>query len=190
MVQSKAKTVAQYLKELPADRRAALEELRKVFRDNVDEDIVEIMSYGMIGYHVSHEACPDGYHCDPKIPLPYAGLASQKNHMSLYMMGLYMDKDDVQWFEKAWKATGRKLDMGKACVRFKKIEDVPLEVVAEAIRRMPSPRYIHTYEANLVGTSGSRRPQSSKQAANKVVARKASKQGAASEKASKKAAKK
>lgn len=178
MVQSSAKTVAQYLKELPADRREALKVLRKVFLDNVDGDIVEIMSYGMIGYHVSHKAYPDGYHCDPKIPLPYAGLASQKNHMSLYMMGLYMDKDDVGWFEKAWKATGKKLDMGKACVRFKKIEDVPLDVVAEAIRRMPSPRYIHTYEASLVGTSGSRKPQPSKKAAKKVVAKKAAKKAA------------
>jgi len=175
MVQSKAKTVAQYLKELPADRRDALVALRAVFLDNVDADIDEGMSYGMIGYHVSRKAYPDGYHCDPSMPLPYAGLASQKNHMSLYMMGLYMDPGDVAWFQEAWKATGKKLDMGKSCVRFKKLEDVPLDVVAEAIRRMPSKRYIETYESNLVGAAGSRRPQSSKKAAAKVVAKKAAK---------------
>ena len=145
MVQSKAATVAQYLKELPADRRDALVVLRKVFLDNVDADIDERMSYGMIGYHVSMKAYPGGYHCDPSMPLPYAGLASQKNHMSLYMMGLYMDPEDVAWFQNAWKATGNKLDMGKSCVRFKKIEDVPLDVVAAAIRRMPSKRYIATF---------------------------------------------
>ncbi|MGC6487284.1 MAG: DUF1801 domain-containing protein [Planctomycetota bacterium] len=175
MVQSKAKTVAQYLRELPADRRAALEALRAVLLDNVDDDIAERMSYGMIGYHVSFEAYPDGYHCDPSTPLPYAGLASQKNHMSLYMMGLYMDPDDVAWFQRAWQATGKKLDMGKSCVRFKKLDDVPLDVVAEAIRRMPSARYIETYESHLVGAAGSRRPQSSKRAAAKVAAKKAAK---------------
>jgi hypothetical protein len=175
MVQSKAETVAQYLAELPLDRRAALEVLREVFLQNVDADIVETMSYGMIGYHVSFDAYPGGYHCDPSTPLPYAGLASQKNHMSLYMMGLYMDPLDVARFQEAWRATGKKLDMGKSCVRFKKIEDVPLDVVAEAIRRMPSKRYIEVYEGHLVGASGSRRPQSSKKAAKKVAAKKAAK---------------
>lgn len=159
MVQSKAKTVAQYLRELPDDRRAALQVLREVFLENVDSDIVEVMSYGMIGYHVSFDAYPGGYHCDPSTPLPYAGLASQKNHLALYMMGLYMDPDDVAWFQSAWKATGNRLDMGKSCVRFRRIEDVPLEVVAEAIRRMPSKRYIQTYEAHLGGAAGRRRPQ-------------------------------
>lgn len=159
MVQSKAKTVAQYLRELPDDRRAALQVLREVFLENVDSDIVEVMSYGMIGYHVSFDAYPGGYHCDPSTPLPYAGLASQKNHLALYMMGLYTDPDDVAWFQSAWKATGNRLDMGKSCVRFRRIEDVPLEVVAEAIRRMPSKRYIQTYEAHLGGAAGRRRPQ-------------------------------
>ncbi len=88
------------------------------------------------------------------------------------MMCLYMDPEDVAWFQKAWKATGNKLDMGKSCVRFKKIDDVPLDVVAAAIRRMPSKRYIATYEATLAGAAGSRRPQSSKQAAAKKAAKK------------------
>ena len=172
MVQSKAKTVAQYLRELPDDRRAALQVLREVFLENVDSDIVEVMSYGMIGYHVSFDAYPGGYHCDPSTPLPYAGLASQKNHLALYMMGLYMDPDDVAWFQSAWKATGNRLDMGKSCVRFRRIEDVPLEVVAEAIRRMPSKRYIQTYEAHLGGAAGRRRPQRNGKAGAKKAAKK------------------
>jgi len=172
MVQSKAKTVAQYLRELPDDRRAALQVLREVFLENVDSDIVEVMSYGMIGYHVSFDAYPGGYHCDPSTPLPYAGLASQKNHLALYMMGLYMDPDDVAWFQSAWKATGNRLDMGKSCVRFRRIEDVPLEVVAEAIRRMPSKRYIQTYEAHLGGAAGRRRPQRAGKAGAKKAAKK------------------
>ena len=151
MVQSKATTVAQYLRELPGDRRSALTALRAVFRDNCDDGIVERMSYGMIGYHVSFEAYPAGYHCDPSMPLPFAGLASQKNHMSLYMMCHYADADDAAWFQKAWKATGKKLDMGRSCVRFKRLEDVPLDVVAEAIRRMPSRRYVGVYEAAFAG---------------------------------------
>jgi hypothetical protein len=183
MVQSKATTVARYLKELPADRREALEVLRRVVLDNIDADIEERMSYGMIGYHVSKKAYPDGYHCDPSMPLPYAGLASQKSSISLYMMGLYMDPDDVGWFQRAWKATGKKLDMGKSCVRFKRIEDVPLDVVAQAIRRMPSARYIATYEATLKGGGG--RSGGAKKATKKVV-----KKSGASKTAAKKAAKK
>ena len=175
MVQSKAKTVARYLKELPPDRRQALEVLRAVFLDNIDDDIVEVMSYGMIGYHVSFDAYPAGYHCDPSTPLPYAGLASQKNHMSLYMMGLYMDPDDVAQFRAAWRATGKRLDMGKSCVRFKRVEDVPLDVVAAAIRRMPSRRYIATYTASLTGPVGSTRSRSAGEAAAKASSKKAAK---------------
>jgi len=108
----------------------------------------------MIGYYVPHSVFPAGYHCDPKQPLPYAGLASQKGHMSLYLMGLYIGdgadtSDLVRWFREAWTSTGRKLDMGKACVRFKKIEDVPLAVVGEAIRRLPAKIYIARYLAVL-----------------------------------------
>ena len=101
------------------------------------------------GYAVPHSRYPAGYHCNPKQPLPFAGLASQKGHMSLYLMGCYMNADLTAWFEKAWKATGRKLDMGKACVRFKKLEDLALDVIGEAIRRMPAKAYIAQYEANL-----------------------------------------
>jgi len=182
MVQSKASTVAEYLGELPSDRREAIEAIRDVFLANIDEGIEERMSYGMIGYHVPLSVYPAGYHCDPQMPLPYASLASQKNHMAIYMMGLYMDADDTKWFEKAWKAAGKKLDMGKSCVRFKRIEDVPLDVVAEAIRRMPSPRYVATYEAAFVASGRSAR----KPAAKKPAARKATAKKAAAKKAAKK----
>lgn len=151
-MQSKAVTVEDYLKSLPDDRRAAIEAVRKVFLDNIDENVEERMSYGMIGYAIPHRVFPAGYHCDPKMPLPYAGLASQKGHMSLYLMTVYDCEGEntlSSWFRAAWAKTGKKLDMGKCCVRFKKLEDVAIEVVAEAIRRMPSATHIKHYETML-----------------------------------------
>lgn len=152
-MQSKAKTVAEYLASLPDDRRRAIEAVRRVILDNLDSDYEEGMSYGMIGYYVPHRVYPAGYHCDPKQGLPYAGLASQKNYMSLYLMGLYCgcvegvsDTALMQWFRDAWAKSGRKLDMGKACIRFRKLEDLPLDVVGEAIRRLPASVYIEQYE--------------------------------------------
>ena len=125
-MQSKAKTVAEYLASLPADRREALQAVRQVILANLDADYEEGMQYGMIGYYVPHRVFPDGYHCDPKQPLPFAGLASQKGHLSLYLMTTYSPQGHAggDWFRKAWLATGRKLDMGKACVRFQKADDV------------------------------------------------------------------
>src|SRR5690606_8428068 len=121
--------------ELPEDRRKALEAVRKVIRKNLPQGYKEGMQYGMIGYFVPHSVYPPGYHCDPKQPLPFAGLASQKGHMSLYIGGAYMLPELETWFRKAWTADGRKLDMGRACGRFKKLDDVPLEVVGEAVKR-------------------------------------------------------
>jgi len=162
-MQSKATTVAAYLAALPADRRAALEAVRAAIRKGLDADYEEGMQYGMIGYYVPHSVFPAGYHCDPKQPLPFAGLASQKGHMSLYMMGLYIGADGgetplTKWFREAWTKTGRKLDMGKACVRFKKLEDVPLDVVTEAVRRLPAKKYIATY-TEVLASSASRTPR-------------------------------
>ena len=164
MVQSKATTVGQYLRELPEDRREAIAAIRTVILSNIDADIEEIMSYGMISYHVSLKAYPGGYHCNPEMPLPYVSIASQKNNLAVYMMGLYMDPDDTAWFVKSWKATGKKLDMGKSCVRFKKLDGIPLDLLAEAIRRMPSKRYIAIYEAHLIGAGKERKPATSKKA--------------------------
>lgn len=146
---SKATTVKQYLNELPAERRAALEAVRAVFHENLDRDYEEGMQYGMIGYYVPHSVYPSGYHCNPKEPLPFAGLASQKNHMSISIMGMYGDAAQTAWFTQAWAKTGKKLDMGKCCIRFKRVEDLALDVIAEALRRMPAKYYVARYEATL-----------------------------------------
>src|SRR5215510_4562835 len=128
-MQSKAATVEQFLAALPEDRRAAIQAVREVILKNLDKDYEEGMQYGMLGYYVPHRVFPAGYHCDPKQPLSFAGLASQKNHMSLYLMCVYGNREHEQWFRQAWTKTGKKLDMGKSCIRFKKLEDVALDVV-------------------------------------------------------------
>ncbi|MCC6130446.1 MAG: DUF1801 domain-containing protein, partial [Acidobacteria bacterium] len=128
-MQSKAPTVDEYLASLPEDRRAALAAVRDVIRKNLDPSYEEGMQYGMIGYYVPHSVYPAGYHCDPKQPLPFAGLASQKGHMSLYLMCVYGDSEQEKWFREEWAKTGKKLDMGKSCVRFKKVEDLALGVI-------------------------------------------------------------
>src|SRR3954452_8277978 len=117
-MQSKATTVEDYLKSLPEDRRLAISAVRKVILENLDKDYEEGIQYGMIGYYVPHRVFPAGYHCDPRQPLPVAGLASQKGHMSLYLMAVYGHGDTGAWFREAWAKTGKKLDMGKSCVRF------------------------------------------------------------------------
>jgi len=148
-MQSKAKTVTQYLAALSADRRVALSAVRRTIRQNLDKDYEEGMLYGMIGYYVPHRVFPAGYHCDPEQPLCFAGLCSQKNHMSLYLMCVYGSKQERAWFTKAWAKTGKKLDMGKACIRFKKVEDLALDVIAESVRRVPAKAYVARYEAAL-----------------------------------------
>jgi hypothetical protein len=149
-MQSKATTVDAYLSELADDRRAAIEAVRKVILANLDKGFEEGMQYGMIGYYVPHNLYPAGYHCDPKQPLPFACLASQKNHMSLYMMSVYGDASLKTWFESEWKKTGKKLDMGKSCIRFKKAQDLALDVIGAVIRRVTLKKYIEVYETAFV----------------------------------------
>lgn len=144
---SKATSVAEYLRSLPEDRRAAISTVRKVILDNLPKGFVECMNYGMIGYVVPHSIYPPGYHCNPKLPLPFAGLASQKNYMALYVMTVYGHSPTEKWFRQAWAATGKKLDMGKCCVRFKKLEDIPLEVIGQLISRVSVKKYIAEMEA-------------------------------------------
>ncbi len=144
---SGASTVDQYLAALPPDRHAALQAVRTVVLESLPEGYEEGMQYDMIGYFVPHAIYPAGYHCDPKQPLPFASLASQKHHMAIYLMCIYNDQIHAAWFRKAWMKTGKKLDMGKSCVRFKKIEDVPLEVIGQAIKRVPVKKYIERYES-------------------------------------------
>lgn len=151
-MQSKAKTVAEYLDSLPLDRRVAIEAVRRTILANLDSDYEEGMLYGGIGYYVPHRIFPAGYHCDPKLPLIMAGLGAQKRHLSLGVMGLYMDPALTKWFQGAWKKTGKKLDMGKSCIRFRSLDDVPLDVVAELFRRLPAKGYIATYTRLLAST--------------------------------------
>lgn len=155
-MRSGATTPAAYLAELPEDRRRALSKIRAVIRKNLPRGIREGVQYGMIGYFVPHSIYPAGYHCDPAQPLPYASLASQKNHMAIYLFGCYMDEARTEAFRQAWLATGKRLDMGKGCVRFKRLEDVPLEVVGEAIGSMTVEAFVARYEAGLPASK--RRP--------------------------------
>ncbi|MBI5865475.1 MAG: DUF1801 domain-containing protein [Planctomycetes bacterium] len=166
-MQSKAATVEEYLAQLPADRRDAINAIRKAILANLDRDYAEGMSYGMIGYCVPHSVYPPGYHCNPKLPLPFAGLAAQKNYISVYLMSLYGGSPEEKWFRDAWARTGKKLDMGKCCVRFKKLEDAALEVIGEAVRRMPAKKYIAHFEKLL---SGPRTQSAARSAARKKAA--------------------
>jgi hypothetical protein len=149
----KPTTVAQYLKSLPKDRRDALQAVRKVILDNLDGGYAEGIQYGVIGYFVPQSVYPPGYHCDASQPLPYVSIASQKNHMAIYLFCIYTSEEDQRWFREAWAKTGKKLDMGKSCVRFKKIDDVALDVIGKAIKRTPAKKFIAHYEASLGGTS-------------------------------------
>lgn len=148
-MQSKATTVEAYLAELPKDRRQAIEAVRQVIKTNMDQGYEEGMQYGMISYFVPHRLYPAGYHCDSKQPLPFVCLASQKNYMSLYMSCLYADETGGEWFRKEWQKTGKKMDIGKSCLRFKKVEDLALDVIALAIQRMPVRKHIEVYETFL-----------------------------------------
>ena len=173
-MQSQAKTVVEYLAELPEDRRVAISAIRDVILKNLPEGYEEGMQYGMIGYFVPHSLYPAGYHCDPAQPLPFASLASQKNHMAIYLMCIYGSEKHKQWFSEAWLKTGKKLDMGKSCVRFKKLEDVPLKVVGQAIKKVSAKKYIASYEASRQGRTAVKR--SAKTASKKKVTHKTAKQ--------------
>ena len=148
-MKSSAATVQSYLAGLPEDRRAALEAVRRVILKNLDKDFDEGMQYGMIGYYVPSRIYPAGYHCDPKQPLPFACLASQKNYMSLYLGCVYGSQADAKRFQTEWTKTGKKLDMGKSCIRFRKLEDLALEVIAEVIRCATVKKFIEYYESAI-----------------------------------------
>lgn len=148
-MQSKATSVAAYLKELPEDRRASIEAVRKVILKNLGKGFEEGMQYGMIGYYVPHTLYPAGYHCDPKQPVPFAALASQKNHMAIYLMHVYASPDSAEAFKAEWAKTGKKLDMGKSCIRFKKAEDLALDVIGKSLKAVPLKAWLATYEKNI-----------------------------------------
>lgn len=146
---SSAKTVDEYLKSLPDDRRKALTELRKVILKNLPKGFSEVMNYGMMGYVVPHSKYPDGYHCDPTLPLPFISLASQKNFIALYHMGLYADQTLLSWFQSEYPNHSKaKLDMGKSCIRFKKTENIPFQLIGDLVSKMSPDKWIEIYEKN------------------------------------------
>lgn len=146
-MQSKATSPEEYIKELPEDRKDAVSRLRQVILDNLPKGMEEAMSYGMLGYVVPHSVYPPGYHCDPKLPLPFMNLASQKNFIAVYHMGVYANKEIYEWFTSEYpKHCKRKLDMGKSCIRFKKMDDIPYELIGELTAKMSSKEWIITYE--------------------------------------------
>ena len=154
MVSSKAKTVAAYLAELPPERRRTLEAVRRVVRANLPAGYREMTGFGMIGYGVPLSAYPDTYNGHP---LAYAGMAAQKNYFSLYLMGIYADAVLRKRFESAFRKAGKKLDAGKCCVRFKAVEDLPLDVIGEAIAALPMEEFIEKYEATRKSARRKRR---------------------------------
>ncbi|MBM3964450.1 MAG: DUF1801 domain-containing protein [Planctomycetes bacterium] len=148
-------TVDAYLASLPDDRRSAIETVRANLRKSMPKGIEEGIQYGMIGYYVPHSLYPNGYHCDPKEPLPFISLASQKSHMAIYMFCLYLQSDWKEQFVAEYSASpehiasGKKLDMGASCVRFKKLEDLPLRVIGQAIKRIKLKDFIAAYESSI-----------------------------------------
>lgn len=139
-----------YIELLPDERKEAIAKLRSVILENLPEGYSEEMSYGMIGYVVPHSIYPSGYHCDPKLPLPFMSIASQKNHISLYHMGIYSDGELIEWFTEEYKKfSKKKLDMGKGCIRFKKPQDIPFELIGELVQKIPAAKWIKIYEENL-----------------------------------------
>jgi uncharacterized protein YdhG (YjbR/CyaY superfamily) len=143
-MQSQAATVDQYLAELPDDRRATLEKVREVILANLPEGYQESMNWGMISYEIPLERYPDTYN---KKPLGYAALASQKNHMAVYLMNIYASEDSAASFEAQYRATGKRYDVGKSCVRFRTIDDLPLELIGRTIAGTSVDQYIARYEA-------------------------------------------
>ena len=142
-----ASTVAEYLAALPADRRTALSAVRKMINENLPKGYEEGMQFGMIGWYVPLSLYTAGYGDNPKVPLPLVGLASQKSGMVLHFIGLYLNPTLSTWFTSEYKKSGKKLDMGKGCVRFKKLEDLPLDVIGRTVARVSVQEHIATYRA-------------------------------------------
>ncbi|MDZ4809191.1 MAG: DUF1801 domain-containing protein [Bacteroidota bacterium] len=149
-MQSKATTVNAYLAELPEDRQKAVSKLRNVIKKNLPKGFKEGIGNGMMGWSVPHSLYPPGYHCTPELPLPFMGLASQKNFIAIYHMGVYADPKLFKWFtESHAKASSKKLDMGKSCMRYKKPEDIPFDLIGELASKMTVDDWIELYETNF-----------------------------------------
>lgn len=150
-MQIKANTVNEYIAQIPEERKEPIEHLRKVIKQNLPEGFEEALSYGMIGYVVPHSIYPAGYHCKPAEPLPFMSIASQKNFIAVYHMGIYADNELLNWFAENYpKYSKAKLDMGKSCIRFKKPEQIPYDLIAELATKMSVKQWITLYEKNYV----------------------------------------
>ena len=150
-MQSKSLTVKDYLKELPTDRAPYFIKLRDAILNNIPKGFEEVMSYGMISYVVPHSIFPAGYHCDPKLPLQFTAIASQKNFIAIYHMGIYGSPKLYDWFVTEYpKHCKTKLDMGKSCIRFKKMEDIPYKLIAELITKITVKDWINLYQENYL----------------------------------------
>ncbi|MEM6764156.1 MAG: DUF1801 domain-containing protein [Bacteroidota bacterium] len=142
-----AATVDEYISKLPGERQEVVSKIRQVIQENIPDGFEECISYKMIGYVVPHSLYPDGYHCDPKLPLPFINVASQKGYVALYHSGIYNSEELLRWFQEEYpKHSKRKLDMGKSCIRFKKMDDVPYELIGELVSKMTPQDWISRYE--------------------------------------------
>ena len=149
-MQSNAVHPKEYIESLPEDRKRAVSKFQAVILKNLPEGFQEHMGYGMLCYSVPHSIYPAGYHCDPKLPLAFISLASQKNSINLYHMGIYADLGLLKWFQEEYpKHCKTKLDMGKSCIRFKKLDHIPYELIAELCRKISVKQWIDMYEANF-----------------------------------------
>ena len=149
-MQSTAASPEEYINSLPEERKQAISELRKVIRKYLPEGFAEVMNYGMIGYVVPHSIYPDGYHCDPKLPLPFMNIASQKNYIAVYHMGVYSNEKLLKWFTEEYKKqSSTKLDMGKSCIRFKKVENIPYNLIGELAKKITVADWISVYEKSI-----------------------------------------
>ena len=146
-MQSKSASVKGYLEEIPLERVESFNKLRDVILKNIPKGYEECMNYGMIGYVIPHKTYPSGYHCDPKLPLPFAALGSQKNFIALHHMGIYGNPALLDWFVTEYpKHSKAKLDIGKGCIRFKKMDDIPYKLIGELMKKITVKQWIHSYE--------------------------------------------
>lgn len=149
-MQIKVDTVEEYIDQIPEERKEVIQKLRIVLSKNLPEGFTEEMSYGMIGYVVPHSLYPKGYHCTPKLPLPFINIASQKNFVALYHMNLYANKSLMEWFTTEYpKYSKAKLDIGKSYIRFKKLDQIPYELIGELAQKITVDEWIKTYEAKF-----------------------------------------
>ena len=145
-----ANSVQEYLDNIPEDRKPAMNRLRDIVKGNIPTGFEECLNYGMLGYVVPHSLYPDGYHCNTSLPLPFVNLANQKNFIALYHMGMYANPELLAWFVEEYpKHCKYKLDMGKSCVRFKKIDYIPYDLIEELIKKMTTDEWIALYEKKL-----------------------------------------